>query len=213
MGRISLDDIENYNSNSGGSFFQLKDDGDNAKVRFLYNGIEELTPYVVHEIELDGKRRYVNCLRRYDEPVDNCPLCAAQYKAIPKLFLQLFNEDAGECQIWERGKTYASRISNLAAHYKPLCNEVIEISRIGKKGDMQTKYEFLPIENSPVNLDDYECTDPLGSIILDKTYEELDEFLNLGSFPSTSSQVAQERSSNEQVVRRTPQGNTRRRVF
>ena len=212
MGRISLSEMENYNSNSGGSFFQLKDDGDNARVRFLYKGIEDLTPYVVHEIELDGKRRYVNCLRSYDEPIDKCPFCSAQYKAIPKLFLKLFNEDTGECQIWERGKTYASRISNLAAHYNPLCNEVIEISRIGKKGDMQTKYEFLPLENSPVNLEDYEVQEPLGTIILDKTADEMQEFLQVGDFPTVSTQVANERQAS-QPQRRTPAGNTSRRAF
>ncbi len=218
MPKISLDQIDNYGSSGSGSFFQLKDDGDKANVRFLYKGIEDLTPYVVHEVPVGGtdnfgnpKTRYVNCLRNYDEPVDKCPLCAAQYKVVPKLFLKMFNEDVGECQIWERGKTYASRISNLASHFNPLVDEVVEISRCGKKGDKQTRYEFLPVENSPVNLEDYDCPDPLGTIILDKTVEELNQYLDLGSFPDSASTVSENRSSGN-VQRRTP-GNTSRRAF
>lgn len=209
MGRISLNDIDNYGVSNSGSFFQLKDDGDNARVRFLYNGIEDLTPYVVHEVEIGDKRRYVNCLRNYNDPVDKCPLCAANYRAVPKLFLKLYNEDVSECQIWERGKTYASRISNLAAHFNPLVNQIVEISRIGKKGDMQTRYEFLPLENEPVNLDDYDCPEPLGTIILDKSAEELNEFLDLGSFPDSAVAVANARSNDDVPFRG---GNTQRRT-
>lgn len=223
MARISLDDIENYGVGNSGSYFQLKDDGDNARVRFLYDEVSSITPYVVHEVETgeyddkgNPKTKYVNCLRNYNEPVDKCPLCAAGYKQVPKLFLKLYNEDVGECQIWERGKTYAQRIANLAAHFNPLCNEIVEISRLGKKGDKQTKYEFLPLDNSEVNLDDYDCIEPLGressSLVLDKTAEELEAFLNAGSFVSDSADIAQQR--NPEVVRRTPSNtNPPRRTF
>ena len=209
MGRISLDEIDNYGVSNSGAYFQLKDDGDRANVRFLYEGPETIQPYVVHEVETGEydekgkpKTRYVNCLRNYNDPIDVCPLCAKGYKQVPKLFLKLYNEDVNECQIWERGKTFASRMSNLAAHFNPLVNEIVEISRLGKKGDTQTRYEFLPIENSPVNIEDYECAEPLGTIILDKTAEELEEYLNVGSFTSDSVDVAQQRSN--EVVRRTP---------
>lgn len=221
MGKISLSDIDNYGTSNSGSFFQLKDDGDKANVRFLYNTISDLTPYVVHEIptgEVDNygkqKTRYVNCLRNYDEPVDKCPLCAAGYKTVPKLFLKMYNEDAKECQIWERGKTYASRISNLATHFNPLVNQIIEITRFGKKGDQQTKYEFLPLENSPTDLEEYDCAEPLGTIILNKSADELDAYLKEGSFPSESANVAEQRSGD--VVRRQASNNASssgRRVF
>jgi len=213
MGKISLNDIDNYGNSSNGQYFQLKDDGDRARVRFLYRDINDLTPYVVHEVQVGDKRKYVNCLRSYNEPVDKCPLCAAQYKAIPKLFLKLYNEDAGECQVWERGKTYASRIANLASHFNPLCDEIVEISRSGAKGDMQTRYDFMPLENVPVELDDYECAEPLGWMVLDKTAEEMNAFLDLGDFPDDSANVAQQRSG--EVTRRTPQNSSSspRRTF
>lgn len=213
MARFSMNDADNYGyQGNGGSFFTLKDDKDTAKVRFLYNTIDDVQGYAVHEVEVNGKRRYVNCLRDYRDPIDVCPCCAAQMRVIPKLFIKLYNEDAGECQIWERGKTYFQRIASLASRYNPLVNEIVEIERSGKKGDMQTSYEFYPIENNPVNLDDYECAEPLGTIILDKNADEMNVYLDTGDFPSDSSSVAETRSS-DRVERRTPSNNTGRRAF
>lgn len=210
--RFGFNDADNYGQQNAGSFFQLKDDKDTAKVRFLYNTIEDVQGYVVHEVEIDGKRRYVGCLRSYSEPVDKCPLCAKGYKPIPKLFLKLFNEDTQEAQIWERGKSYFQRIASLASHYNPLCNEIVEVERNGKKGDMQTKYEFYPLENSEFNLDDVECSEPLGTIILDKTAEEMEEYISTGGF-FDEGRGASEQRSNEAVSRRTPGNNTSRRAF
>lgn len=209
MSRFNMADSDNYGNNNSGSFFTLKDDKDTAKVRFLYNTIDDVEGYVVHEIEVDGKKRYVNCLRNYNDPIDKCPFCAAQMKVKPKLFIKLYNEDAKECQIWERGKNYFQRIASLAAHYNPLVNQIVEVERSGKKGDMQTTYEFYPTENKPVNLDDYECAEPLGTIILDKTEEEMNEFINTGSFPATANSEGTEKPPFEgsEVTRRTP-GNT-----
>lgn len=212
MARFNFSNADNYGSEGGrGSFFTLKDDKDTAKVRFLYRTIDDVEGYAVHKVAVGDKERYVNCLRDYNEPLDKCPFCAAQLKVVPRLFIKLYNEDAGECQIWERSKSYFQRIASLASRYNPLCNEVVEIERSGKKGDMQTTYEFYPIDNSEVNLDDYECSEPLGTIILDKTADEMNEYLDTGSFPSDSQQVSQARHE-EQVIRRTP-SNSGRRAF
>ena len=80
MGRISIADAEHYGNQKGGSWFSLKDDHDTAKVRFMYESIDDVQMDVVHEVEVDGKKRYVNCIRSYNEPADNCPLCRAGYK-------------------------------------------------------------------------------------------------------------------------------------
>lgn len=213
MSRFSMNDADNYgNSANSGSFFTLKDDGDTARVRFLYRTIDDVEGYAVHQVQIGEKYRYVNCLRNYNDPIDNCPLCKAQYKILPKMFLKLYNEDTQECQIWERGKTYFQRIANLASHYNPLCNAVIEVQRHGKKGDMKTTYDFWPGETSEVNLEDYECAEPLGTIILDKNAQEMEEFLNSGNFPTDTQSVAEQRSDVPQ--RRTPSSSTPpRRAF
>lgn len=203
MGTFSMQEADNYGQSNAGSFFQLKDDKDTAKVRFLYNTIDDVQGYAVHQVELpDGKKRYVNCLRNYNEPLDKCPLCAAGSKILPKLFLKMYNEDTQECQIWERGKSYFQKLASLSAHYNPLCNEVIEIERNGKKGDQKTEYMFYPLESSEINLDDYECPEPLGTIILDKTEDEIKAFMRDGEFPENGGDS--ELPFKEESTRRTP---------
>ena len=207
MARFSMAEAENYGQQNAGSFFTLRDDRDTAKVRFLYDTIDDVEGYAVHQVELGDKRRYVNCLRNYNDPIDMCPLCKAQYKVLPKLFIKLYNVDTNECQIWERGKKFFERIAGIAARYTPMYNEIIEIERHGKKGDMQTTYEMYPIDNSPVNVNDFETTEPLGTIILDKNANEMEEFLSTGSFPDTATDVATNRQSDNwerESNRRTP---------
>jgi hypothetical protein len=64
-------------------------------------------------------------------------------------------------------------------------------------------------------MDEVECSDPLGTIILDKTAEEMNEYLDTGSFPSDSANVAQARREERQEmpIRRTPDQSQRRRAF
>ena len=214
MARFTMDTADKYGSSTRGSFFTLKDDGDKAQVRFLYNTMDDIQGYVVHKVQVGDRDRYVNCLREYNEPLEKCPFCAAQMHVTPRLFLKLYNEDAGECQIWERTKSYYQKLSGYATRYKPLYNEVIEVERHGKKGDKQTDYQFFPIENSEINIDDeqYQCAEPLGTIILDKTADEMNEYLDTGEFPQGSESVARQRSNEEPEVptRRTPNN---RRAF
>ena len=216
MAEFSMSEADNYGGNGGGSFFTLKDDKDKARVRFLYRGVEDVKGYACHKVAVGDKDRYVNCLRAYNEPLDKCPFCAAQLKVTPRLFLSLYNEDAGEVQVWERSKSYFQRLASLSSRYNPLHNEIIEIERSGKKGDMHTTYEFYPIENEPVNLDDFEITNPLGTIILDKTAEDMNVYLDTGAFPDTnegSSNSYNNRENLEQPQRRTPSNNPPRRAF
>jgi hypothetical protein len=213
MARFNMETADNYGNSNRGSFFTLKEDKEKARVRFLYEGMSDIQGYVVHRVTVGDKERYVNCLREYNEPLEKCPFCAAQMSVTPRLFLKLYNEDAGECQIWERSKSYYQKLSGYADRYKPLYNEVIEIERHGKKGDKQTDYQFFPIDNSSIDITDekYECSEPLGTIILDKTADEMNEYLNTGDFPQSSEYVARERSSDTEPTRRTP--SSTRRAF
>lgn len=219
MATFGFNDAGNYGQGNAGSYFSLKDEGDTARVRFLYKGIEDVEGTVVHEIHTDGdptnirSRKLINCLRSYDEPLDKCPFCASGYKQVPKLFLRLFNEDTGEAQLWERGKSYFQRLAGLASHYNPLCNEIISIERHGKKGDMQTKYEFYPIESSEFDMDSVEMPTPFdGSTVIEMTPEEMNDYIQTGTLTSEGESVAAARSS--EVGRRTPSNtNPPRRAF
>lgn len=194
MARFNGNQFENYSSNTGGKFFSLKDDKEVAQVRFLYNGIEDITGIAVHEIQVNGNRRYVSCLREYNEPVDNCPLCQQGSKVIPKLYIPLLvypQNGEPEVQLWERGKAMYNRLSSLASRYQPLCGTLFEIERNGKRGEQTTKYEIYPIETDNCTLEQIinpeEITDPVGTIILDKNYDEIVNFLNTGNFDNGNS--------------------------
>ena len=60
---FSVLDADNYGGQGGGGYFRLKNDHDTAQVRFLYDSIDDVQGYAVHEIQVGDKKRYVNCLR------------------------------------------------------------------------------------------------------------------------------------------------------
>lgn len=201
MGKIKINEAENYKSGSSAGFFNLKDDHDTAVVRFMYNDIDDVDIDVVHEIEVDGKSRNVNCLRSYDDPIDDCPLCKAGYRQKLKMFVPVFNVDAGEVQMWQRGKTFATQLSGLCNRYKPLVGTLIEIERQGKKGDQQTRYQMYPQKSDNTTLEDLpEVPSPVGTIIMDKSYDELSYFVENGAFRGEN--VSTRDTQHTEVVKR-----------
>lgn len=211
--RFSYNDVDNYGNNGNSNFFQLQNDGDTARVRFMYRNINDVEGLAVHEIKIGDKRRYVNCVREYTDPIDKCPLCKANYKVIAKLFVPIYNEETGEVLIWERGKKFFSKITDLCGRYDNLVSQVFEIVRHGKPKDTQTTYEIWPI-GSPDNttLEDLpEAPKVLGSgIVLDKTPDEMDYFLRYGDFPNNSDNGGFTNASDdvpfrEDVTQRRPQ--------
>ena len=206
MGRFNYQDSDNY-GNSSSNFFSLKDDGDVARVRFMYNDLKDVVGYAVHEIEVDGNKRYVNCLRNYNEPKSKCPCCANDYMQRAKLYVPLYNVDTKEVQLWERGKKFLGKLQSICTRYarqdSPLVNHVFEIERHGKKGDTQTTYEVYEVGSDGTTLQDLpEVIEPLGNVILDKSYDELDSYVRTGSF--ATQQVPTRRvDTSEEYSRRT----------
>lgn len=205
--RVNVDDAEKYGGQGGGGYFRLANDKDVAKVRFLYDKIEDVEGFAVHQIEDEnGKKRYVNCLREYGAPVSDCPFCAAGKMTSVKYFVPLFNLDTQRIETWERGKKFGQKLSSLCARYPHLVSNVFEIERNGKAGDQQTTYEIYSIgREDETTMDDFDVPDALGTHVLDKTREEMETFLNTGSFDG---EVVRRRDSNDRAEesygRRTP---------
>ena len=184
MGRFSGQEVDNYGG-QGGGFFALKNDRDIATVRFMYNSLDDMIGYAVHEVETDGKKRYVNCLRSYNEPVHNCPLCESGNRVLAKFFVPLFDIDSGEIKIWDRGRTFYQMLSGLCSRYNPLVGTPFEIERQGKKGDTATRYQTYALETDGMTLEELpEVPELLGTLILDKSFEDLQEFVETGEFPA-----------------------------
>ena len=181
MGRVSISKSGSYGSASANGFFSLADDKDSAVVTFLYEEEDgsDIDYFVVHQVEVDGRNRYVNCnaISEDGEGIhpENCPLCEEGYPRIEKLFLQLYNENTGQVETWDRGRSYVQKIVTLINKYGPLVNQPFEIIRSGKKGDQRTTYEFFPESpNDEVTLDDFpEKSELLGTLILDLDEDQM----------------------------------------
>ena len=196
MGRVKFSDSEHYGGGGGGSFFSLKNDKDVARVRFMFESPQDMDDFsfAVHRTKMGGEDKYrsVSCLRSYNEPVDNCPFCAEFANVAFKFFIPLYNVDAGEVQIWERGKNFAAKMASLMSRYgtnTPLVNHVFEIERNGAKGDMKTTYEIYEVDKDETMLEDLpEIPEILGNVyLLDRSFDDMNYYLDTGEFPPQDS--------------------------
>ena len=207
MARFSADNAENYGGHGGQGFFSLKNDKDVARVRFMYDSIEDVEGFAVHQIEVDGKKRYVDCKREYNEPIDKCPFCKSGKFQQAKLFIPLYDIESGQVKIWERGKKFFAQISQLCSRYaqnEPLCSHVFEIERSGKPGDTQTSYGIYEVDRDNTTLADLpEVPDILGSVVLDKTPEEMEYYNAHECFEESNADDMPTRRT-DATARRTP---------
>lgn len=210
MARVSYEDSEKYFSGSGSDWFQLKNDGDVARVQFMLNSIEDIPIFSTHKVKVGDKERYVDCLRNPQDPIDACPFCAAGIPSKAVRFIIMYQHDDNKVKIWERGRQFISKLQGLINRYNPLENYVFEIERHGKAGSTDTKYEIYPLDGvQSVNMEEIEVPELEGSLILQKTFEEMEEYLDMGSFPDSGDNAPVRRRGAEAPrgsapVRRTP---------
>lgn len=192
-----MDAFEKYKSTGNNEFFTLPDDGDTAIVRFLYSSFDELDWFVVHEVEIGGKKRWVECT---EEP--DCPLCAQTGKPQLKLFLQLVQKGKEDTVMtWERGQRFIPQVQELFQNHGDLTQHIFEIERKGKKGDANTKYLIHHIAESEVAIEDLPKRQVfLGEdgFILQKTHKQMREILS-GNYQY------------QKVENPVPRGNTQRK--
>ena len=168
-------------------YFSLRDDGDEAIVRFVYNDPSEFEVYTVHPVTIDGKFRKVNCINDLRLGVHSCPLCAAGVQLQQRFYISLIEYTRDEngnivpqARIWERPASYMQILTNLFTEYGPLCDNVFKVKRSGARGDMQTSYSIMfgnpSIYNEqlyPKDFSAFENYSPLGTAIIDKNELEL----------------------------------------
>jgi len=217
MARFRHDEVDHYGGQGGAGFFSLKNDKDVAKVRFMYNSIDDVEGYAVHQVEIDGKKRYVNCLREYNQPIENCPFCKAKMYTQAKVFIPIYNIDDDRVQTWDRGKKFIGKISSICARYPDVVSHKFEIERHGQKGDTSTIYEIYEVGKDDTTLEDLpEIPDPLGTMVLDKSADDMEFYLENGYFPPDGDDMPIRRRSSrdedppiepdreERPARRTP---------
>ena len=201
MAQISFEQASQSNNNySGGNqvgFFTLKNDGEEAVVRFMYDNTSQFDLFAVHPIQVEGRYRKVNCLRDPRDPMEKCPFCASGTKIENRFFIKLLQytrDDNGNIivspKIWDRPFSYANQLATLINEYGPLSEHIFKVKRSGAARSLDTTYQIMYASpqvyrpelyvKKPELFDGYKIN---GGLVMDKTYDEIVEFMNTGKFP------------------------------
>ena len=93
-------------------------------------------------------------------------------------------------------------MSGICARYNkaPIVAQTFEIQRNGKPGDTQTTYEIYRSDEpaDDTKLEDFDMPEVLGSVVLDKTAEDMEFYLEEGYFPPDG-EAPVRRSSNRET--------------
>lgn len=202
MARFKADEAKNYGGQGGGGFFSIQNDKEVKQVRFLYNNVEDIEGISVHKVEVNGKDRYVNCLREYNQPLNDCPFCREHMSTQARLFIPVYNIDEDAVQIWDRGKMMFQKMTSFCARYSNekthIVNNICEIERQGKPKDTKTSYEIYYVDRDDTELKDLpDAPNILGGFVLDKSAEDMEYYLENGEFPPTDDE-----EENDTPVRR-----------
>lgn len=214
---INSEEVEKFAPTTGAGYFSLADNGDYARVRLLYNSHKDFYPYTAHKVKIGMYDKYVDCLRpHYDSPYSECPLCNSGNKVVPRYYIPMFIEQqsddkdgtkSGTVVLWDRGYSIKSAIDNVIAECgnEPPVSCVVTITRLGAAGDLNTKYEMHADVSDGTTIDNLidefgiEIPEPEGTSLLTKTFEEMENYVNTGSFDGRPSAPA-----NESFPRRNP---------
>lgn len=185
MAKVSIDDARKESTN--GNFFSLKNDKEEARVRFLYSKPSDVDIYSVHEIKIGDRRRLVDCLKDPSDPNSHCPFCDAGYKKLQKVFLLLLDEKTDDVKLWERTFLgYERNILPILEHVssEEIVGTVFTIIRNGKPGDMKTTYTLMVCGVDETVMKDFPGELPAtDASILKKSAEEMEAFIETGNFP------------------------------
>lgn len=190
MARFRADEVDNYGGQGGGGFFSIANDKEVKQVRFMYETTDDIEGMSVHRVKINDKDRYVNCLREYNQPVDDCPFCREHMNTQARLFIPVYNIEEDVTQIWDRGKTMFQTLTSQCKRYSNekthIVNNIFEVERNGKPKDKQTTYQLYQIDKDDTELSDLpEAPKILGGFVLDKTADDMEYYLENGEFPPT----------------------------
>lgn len=226
MAKISFEQFQqNSQNNSNGNrmkLFSLKNHGDEAIVRIMENSTDDFDIITCHPVKIGNGYRKVNCIRDPKSPVDACPLCRDGEKIQQRFFIKMIEyvrQDDGSFVptpvVWERtAREYAIKLGTLINEYGPLSDLIFKIRRNGQAGDMHTTYEIMYVDQNKYNenvfnkvegaFDNYSV---LGTIVLDKNAQEIEQFIQTGNFPGYGE------NKNLDVTPTNPPANTNNNPF
>ena len=226
----NVDEIEAQTQGNGApgsdvGFFTLKNDNDEAVVRFMCDSTDDFEILTCHEVQIGSRYRKVNCIRDPREPLDNCPLCKSGARINNRFFIKLIQYDkvtdpttgvvkvVPKAMMWERSTAYAKTLKSYLDNYGPLSDVICKIIRHGKAGDMQTTYEIVPNLSKAVYKDEiyvketnlFGDFEAFGTVVMDRTADEMNHFLATGEFPARQATNAAPQAQTAPVAPAVPQ--------
>ena len=188
----------NYNSVT---FFSLKNDQEKAFVRFILDDPDkDLECLATHEVYIGGKARKVNCLREsLKDPLEKCPLCQLTAGIKNRAYLKMIqytNDGNGgytaSPKVWERSISFITKQIVPFFEFYPnnISSAVFQITRQGKAGSTDTTYNIMALPNMtpekqaklPLNKDLFKNYKALGTIVIDKSADELAKSIREGEY-------------------------------
>lgn len=201
MARVTTEQARKISNNTSSGYFSLKNDGEKAKVKFMYNGMDEIETYAVHEVKVNGFNRHVDCLKD-SEGNGVCPFCEKGVKLTARTFFKLYDADKDSVVIWDCGLKKAPMIENILKMCEgKLVNYCFEITRHGKPNDTQTTYDISKVGKDDITLEDLpQAPELYGRYVMKKTAEEMEYYITNNEFPKEEKQ--QQSSQNTEVKKR-----------
>lgn len=145
----SFDGLMSYKPNKGGKYFSLKN-GEEARVRFLYDNLNEIYQLWVHEFTTPPYPQYATiiCPSQGDGRSENCKWCASGAPRSNKVIVGLYNLETNEVQYWKRAAGYVQQnivplLEEVSKLNQPIASQVYKIKRNGDS--LQTTYAIIPI--------------------------------------------------------------------
>lgn len=208
-------------------FFKLKNDMDEALVRFNVHSTDDLSFATVHQLGAANKYMKVSCLAPLGSSgkTATCPLCALAEndpsigKAAKRVFVQAmvaYKDPATEGfsaaipVIWERPAGFAREIAGYLNNYGDLTEHVFKITRNGVAGARDTSYSinYIPIfDKEELIAKDFSAFanfDIAKHSYWVKTAAEIAEFIETGKFPvptrTTGKSAAQAAASGRDTI-------------
>lgn len=210
MARISFSQVSSNNESTGygnkPAWFSLKNDGDSAIVRFMHDTVDDFDILSVHPVTINGKYVKANCIREdASQPLSDCPLCEAGVALQQRMYVHLIEyvkDQNGQivpvAKVWDRPVSFARALKTKIDTYGPLSDCLFKVTRCGAANNMSTTYnvDYAPpqVYNPELfrkeNLFEEGYT-ASGSVIMNKSYEELAYFVKNNEFPPQKKEQAE----------------------
>lgn len=181
-------------------WFKLKDNGDEAIVRFPYQNKSQLSLVTIHSIKDGDRWLKVSCLREGPkDPLSKCPLCESGDNIKSRAFIKVLDfiqDDKGSVLpqpcVWDTSKKVSDIVAGLIDEYGDISQMVFKIKRSGAAGDLHTEYSILPARTDiykpelyPADFSGFNNLKLEGKFYYDKTEDEMKAYLATGSFLET----------------------------